>query len=93
MPSNSAESQNAVAPSPFASGEMDEGHDDAEGSLSGKLSSVAAVTSAAAGTVVCGLGGTSAVGNNTETIQESGSFMSTSAEALARQLEVGCQLF
>ncbi|XP_074621519.1 E3 ubiquitin-protein ligase UBR4-like isoform X3 [Acropora palmata] len=87
MPSNSAESQNAVAPSPFASGEMDEGHDDAEGSLSGKVSSVAAVTSAAAGTVVCGPGGTSAVGNNTETIQESGTFMSTSAEALARQLE------
>ena len=88
MPSNSAESQNAVAPSPFASGEMDEGHDDAESSLSGKVSSVATVTNPTAGTVVCGLGGTSAVGNNTEVIPESGTFMSTSAEALAKQLEV-----
>ncbi|XP_068695175.1 E3 ubiquitin-protein ligase UBR4-like isoform X2 [Montipora foliosa] len=92
MPSSGAENQSTVAPSPFASGETDEAQDDAESSLSGKVTSATTGTSSSTGTAASGLGGVSAIGNIQAAIQEPGAFMSKSVEALAKQLEKHKQL-
>ena len=85
-PSSGADSQGAVPPSPFATGEMDEGQDDTEGSSAGKLSSSAGGSSSAAVTAA-GLAGSSGTGNGGG-FEDSGALTSKSVEALAKQLEV-----
>ena len=84
-PSSGAESQSAVPPSPFATGEMDEGQDDTEGSSAGKLSSLAAGTSSSAS--AAGLAGSSGTGTGGG-LEDTGALTSKSVEALAKQLEV-----
>ena len=86
-PSSGADSQSAVPPSPFATGEMDEAQDDTEGSSSGKVSSLAAGTSSSVGASTAGLGVASG-GGGTGGNQDSGALTSKSVEALAKQLEV-----
>lgn len=86
-PSSGADSQSAVPPSPFATGEMDETQDDTEGSSSGKVSSLAAGTSSSAGTSIAGLGVASG-GGSAGGSHDSGALTSKSVEALAKQLEV-----
>ena len=92
IPSSVADSQSAVATSPFASGETDEAQEDGESSLSSKVSSAATGISSSAGTSTAGLGGVSTFGNLAGVLQESGAFMSKSVEALAKQLEVHSKL-
>lgn len=86
-PSSGADSQAAVPPSPFATGEMDEGQDDTEGSSAGKLSSSASGASSATAAAAPGLAGSSGTGNDGG-LEDSGALTSKSVEALAKQLEV-----
>lgn len=86
-PGSGADSQGAVPPSPFATGEMDEGQDDTEGSSAGKLSSLAAGASSSAAATAAGLAGSSGTGNGGG-LEDSGGLTSKSVEALAKQLEV-----
>ena len=85
-PSSGADSQVAVPPSPFATGEMDEGHDAAEGSTSGKVSSSAIGASSSTAAAASGVTGSSGTGNDGGL--EDSALTSKSVEALAKQLEV-----
>ena len=88
-PSSGADGQNAVPPSPFATGEMDEGNDDIEGSSTGKGSSVTTGMSSSAAPAETGLGGSTGVATSGSGLQESGALTSKSVKALSKQLEVG----
>lgn len=88
-PSSGADGQNAVPPSPFATGEMDEGNDDIEGSSAGKGSSVTTGMSSLAAPAETGLGGSTGAVSSGSGLQESGALTSKSVKALSKQLEVG----
>ena len=88
-PSSGADGQNAVPPSPFATGEMDEGNDDIEGSSTGKGSSVTTGMSSSAAPAETGLGGSTGAASSGSGLQESGALTSKSVKALSKQLEVG----
>ena len=88
-PSSGADGQNAVPPSPFATGEMDEGNDDIEGSSTGKGSSVTSGMSSSAAPAETGLGGSTGAVSSGTGLQESGALTSKSVKALSKQLEVG----
>ena len=85
-PSSGGDSQVAVPPSPFASGEMDEGHDDAEGSTSSKVSSSVSGASSSTAAATPGIACSSGTGNDGGL--EDSALTSKSVEALAKQLEV-----
>ena len=87
-PSSGADGQNAVPPSPFATGEMDEGNDDIEGSSTGKGSSVTTGMSSSAAPAETGLGGATGAASSGSGLQESGALTSKSVKALSKQLEV-----
>ena len=88
-PSSGVDGQNAVPPSPFATGEMDEGNDDIEGSSTGKGSSVTTGMSSSAAPAETGLGGATGAATSGSGLQESGALTSKSVKALSKQLEVG----
>ena len=88
-PSSGVDGQNAVPPSPFATGEMDEGNDDIEGSSTGKGSSVTTGMSSSATPAETGLGGSTGAATSGSGLQESGALTSKSVKALSKQLEVG----
>ena len=88
-PSSGVDGQNAVPPSPFATGEMDEGNDDIEGSSTGKGSSVTTGMSSSAAPAETGLGGSTGAATSGSGLQESGALTSKSVKALSKQLEVG----
>lgn len=88
-PSSGADGQNAVSPSPFATGEMDEGNDDIEGSSAGKGPSVTTGMSSSAAPAETGLGGSTGAVSSGSGLQESGALTSKSVKALSKQLEVG----
>ena len=87
-PSSGADSQSAIPPSPFATGEMDEGQDDTEGSSTGKVSSQTTGTNSSATATAAGLGGATGAGSSEGGLEDSGALTSKSVEALAKQLEV-----
>lgn len=88
-PSSGADGQNAVPPSPFATGEMDEGNDGIEGSSTGKGSSATTGMSSSAAPADTGLGGSTGAASSGSGLQESGALTSKSVKALSKQLEVG----
>ena len=88
-PSSGVDGQNAVPPSPFATGEMDEGNDDIEGSSTGKGSSVTTGMSSSGAPAETGLGGATGTASSGSGLQESGALTSKSVKALSKQLEVG----
>lgn len=87
--SSGTDGQNAVPPSPFATGEMDEGNDEIEGSSTGKGSSVSTGMSSSAAPAETGLGGSTVTASSGSGLQESGALTSKSVKALSKQLEVG----